>query len=161
MEPSMIAEGHIGSKRCLVWPLLFCLWHIGVTWWVAPFLARLLATGIWKTLLPSHLELLSHSTSVYSKFYFLYLRWICFLTCRKFGLGIERRYSVVVLNTLNWATCFHSATVTDSVIKDLFFLNFINIIGVTLCNAQVYSSIIRHLYIALRILFTDPSGLES
>lgn len=74
MEPSMIAEGHIGSKRCLVCmasPLLPMTYRCDLV--VAPFLARLLASGIWKTLLPSHLELLSHSTSVHSKFYFLYL----------------------------------------------------------------------------------------
>lgn len=36
-------------------------------------LARLLASGIWKILLSSHLRLLSHGASVYSEFCFLYL----------------------------------------------------------------------------------------
>lgn len=32
MEPRILQEIHIGSKKCLAWALLFCSGYVGVTW---------------------------------------------------------------------------------------------------------------------------------
>lgn len=83
---------------------------IDVTCWVAPLLATLLASGIWKKiLLSSHSELLSHSTGYIPNSISIYIG--------RFSLGRERKYKVVFF--LNTLSNFSFLFVTDSVVKDI------------------------------------------